>query len=153
MRLPIDGGRIPRSGNGAFGARRSPTHVHQGLDIAAPEGTPVRAADSGVVVCVVRPGTRGFSGYGACIVIAHERPERAGKLWTLYAHLKPDTARFLAGDLVRMGDHIADVGASCGTVEDPDKRCGGAHLHFEASKTPYPQRSEAPRLDPTFFLS
>jgi murein DD-endopeptidase MepM/ murein hydrolase activator NlpD len=113
----------------------------------------VRAADHGKVVHVVAPGTRGFSGYGATVVIEHARPNAPGKVWTLYAHLKAGSARVAVGQEVSRGDVIAEVGRTCGTVAEPRKLCGGAHLHFEVSKRPYPQQSEAPRLDPTFFLS
>lgn len=152
MLLPIPA-RVPVRGNGAFGVQRTPTHRHQGIDLGAPEGTPVRAADHGRVVHVVEPGTRGFSGYGATIVIEHARPTAPGKVWTLYAHLKRGSATVRVGQEVSRGDVIAQVGRTCGTVSEPHKLCGGPHLHFEVSKRPYPQASEATRLDPTFFLT
>jgi murein DD-endopeptidase MepM/ murein hydrolase activator NlpD len=151
MMVPLPDSRIPRYGNGRFGVRRSPTHVHQGLDLAAPIGTPVRAAEHGVVRHVVAPGTKGFSGYGATVVIEHV--VSVGKVWTLYAHLRKDSARVAVGDTVQRGQIIAEVGDTGGTVADPDKRIGGPHLHFEVSIHAYPQPSEQTRLDPTFFLT
>ncbi len=84
---------------------------HDGIDLACPEGTPVRAADDGVVL---------FSGeqkgYGKLVLVAHDRD-----LVTVYAH----NARNLvsAGDKVSRGDEIARVGRSGNAT--------GPHLHFE----------------------
>lgn len=150
MIVPIANAKIPRYGNGRFGVQRTPTHRHQGIDIAAPLGTRVMAADDGKVVKVARAGTRGFSGYGNVVVIEHERPATAFRVWTLYAHL--DTIEAFVGQTVVPGQQIGTVGRSCGTVENPGKLCGAPHLHFEVSSRSYPQASETARLDPTFFL-
>lgn len=89
-------------------------HFHAALDIAAPLGTPVLAAQAGRVA---------FAGHlpdGAEVVlIAHD-----GGLFSLYAHLDdvhiPPTVK--AGDLVRAGDPIGVIGLTGITT--------GAHLHF-----------------------
>ena len=84
---------------------------HEGIDLACPEGTPVRAADDGVVL---------FSGeqkgYGNLVLLAHDRD-----LVTVYAH----NARNLvsAGDKVSRGEEIARVGRT--------GKATGPHLHFE----------------------
>lgn len=150
MLLPV-GVTVPRYGNGRYGVRRSPTHVHQGIDFAAPEGSVVKAADAGVVTRVVSAGTAGFSGYGIAVVIKHDRPVAATAVWSLYAHLK--SASVSVGDVVAEGDPIGKVGRTCGTVDDPGKKCLAAHLHFELAPRPYPMASEASRVDPTFFLT
>jgi murein DD-endopeptidase MepM/ murein hydrolase activator NlpD len=85
---------------------------HPALDIGAPKGTPVYAADAGFVVYA------GWSdvGYGYMVLIDHGNGYR-----TLYGHLSwffPET-----GQSVRKGDLIGKVGCS--------GRCTGPHLHFE----------------------
>lgn len=150
---PIPGAHIPRdpTRKGSYGFQRTPTHKHQGIDVAAPEGTPVRAVAAGTVARVVnRPGTRGFRGYGKTVVLRHELEGRP--VWTLYAHLSQIEPAIVVGVRVLQGKILGRVGRTCDTRTDPDHLCGGAHLHFEASPTPYPQRSESPRLDPGFFL-
>lgn len=84
---------------------------HPAIDIAAPYGRTVRAAEAGVVT---RAGW--YFNYGRVITIQHE-----GGLETLYAH----NSRLLVseGDRVERGQPIAQVGAS--------GRATGPHLHFE----------------------
>lgn len=84
---------------------------HDGVDIAAPTGTPVRAAECGVVT--VR-GPQG--GYGNMVCVEH-----SGRFETCYAHL----SRFGVneGQLVRRGQVIGYVGCT--------GSCTGPHLHFE----------------------
>lgn len=89
-------------------------HFHDGLDIAAPLGSPVVAAATGRVAFV------GHLPDGAMVVlIAH-----ASGLFTLYAHLDDTQAppRVRLGDAVRAGDPIGTVGLTGITT--------GAHLHF-----------------------
>lgn len=99
----------------AFGARRDPidgdTRMHHGVDLAAPTGTPVRAARDGVVRSA---DTRG--GYGNVVVLDH-----GDGLESRYAHC--DTLAVKPGQVVRAGDVVATVGAT--------GRATGAHLHFE----------------------
>ncbi len=85
---------------------------HFGLDIAAPTGTPIYAAESGVVL------TSGWnsSGYGYMIVIDH-----GGGLYTRYAH--HSKLLVSAGDSVARGDVIGLMGST--------GRSTGPHLHFE----------------------
>ena len=140
----VPGARVPTSGNGAFMARRSATHWHRGVDLNAPLGTAVYTPRDGRVVRVVEPGTRGFSGYGRAVVLEVEGAQ------LLFAHL--DSAVVVPGEVVRRGMVIGTVGRTCGTVEEPGRECGGAHLHFEALAGRYPVASEAERLDPIPFL-
>jgi murein DD-endopeptidase MepM/ murein hydrolase activator NlpD len=94
---------------GRYGVRAGKRH--DGIDIAAPEGTPVLAAASGTVLY---SGEQ--PGYGAIVIVKHE-----GGLVTLYAH----NARILVeeGARVRAGEPIARVGQTGRTT--------GPHLHFE----------------------
>lgn len=85
---------------------------HMALDIAAEPGTPVYAADTGMVV------TAGWSdnGYGYHIVIDH-----GIDYITLYAHLSEYFVK--SGDIVKKGDIIGFVGSTGNST--------GPHLHFE----------------------
>jgi len=84
---------------------------HAGLDIAAPAGTPILAADSGVVVF---SGWNG--GYGLTLVIEH-----GGGRSTLYGHNSTNLVK--VGERVDKGQVIARVGST--------GRSTGPHLHFE----------------------
>lgn len=101
-----------------YGYRISPftgaRQFHSGLDIAAPQGTPVRAAMYGRVV-----DTGYDTNSGNYIIIAHH-----GGYKTLYAHL--DVIRVKAGAAVNTGDRIGDVGSTGLST--------GSHLHFSVFK-------------------
>jgi len=85
---------------------------HNAIDIGAPSGTPILAADSGMVVF------RGWSGnYGNMIKIDHG----GGELVTLYAHLSSYNVKL--GDTVSKGDVIGYVGNTGFST--------GPHLHYE----------------------
>ncbi|RQO34905.1 peptidase M23 [Herminiimonas sp. KBW02] len=98
-----------------FGRRLDPfsgrSAMHEGIDFAAPIGTPIVAAAGGVVtVAEFHPQ------YGNMMEIDH-----GNDMITRYAH----TSRLLmqVGDIVRRGQHIADIGTT--------GRSTGPHLHFE----------------------
>jgi murein DD-endopeptidase MepM/ murein hydrolase activator NlpD len=101
----------------AFGLRRHPmggggVH-HDGLDIAAPEGTPIRAAAGGVIADI---GWRGS--YGRFILIRH-----SDNLETAYAHLSRFARGLKPGRRVKQDQIIGHVGTT--------GRSTGPHLHFE----------------------
>ncbi len=103
---PLDAGQI----TSYFGWRSG--RMHTGVDIGAPTGTPIRAADSGTVVYA---GTLG--GYGLTIQIDHG----GGKMVTLYGH---NSANLVSvGTVVEKGQVIAKVGRT--------GRASGPHVHFE----------------------
>ena len=86
---------------------------HRGMDICAPAGTNIRAADSGLVVVSVRNDSIGYGNY---VVIDHGNGYK-----TLYAHC---SARYVAaGQYVNKGDIIAAVGQTGWAY--------GNHCHFE----------------------
>ena len=114
-----------------FGMRYHPIHreyrMHEGLDIAAKMGTPIRAASSGEVI-EARPSR----GYGYIIVIYH-----GNGLSTLYAHMYAQTVKVEVGQKVSAGDVIAAVGSNGFST--------GPHLHFEVHKGSAP-------VDPMSYL-
>jgi lipoprotein NlpD len=102
---------------GRYGVRAG--QRHDGIDIAAPEGAPVRAAADGTVIFADdQPG------YGALVILKH-----ANDLVTLYAH----NSRVLVkdGQRVSRGDPIARVGQTGRTT--------GPHLHFEVRQGTRPR--------------
>ncbi|WP_431268413.1 peptidoglycan DD-metalloendopeptidase family protein [Dankookia sp. P2] len=91
LRTPLDGARV----TSGFGMRAHPvlgyTRQHQGIDFAAPSGTPVLAASDGEVVQI-----GWLSGYGRVITLQH--PEDRS---TRYAHLSAFAPGLKLGDRVR----------------------------------------------------
>lgn len=128
LRVPLDASYRLTSG---FGTRIHPItkkkHTHSGIDMAVPQGTPIYAAESGVVIVA-----QWWSSYGNCVIIDH-----GGGLWTVYGHIKQGGILVKAGDKVSRGDKIALVG-STGVSTAP-------HLHFEVRKNEKP-------VDPVPYL-
>lgn len=84
---------------------------HEGIDLAAPRGTPIYAARDGVVEF---SGWKG--GYGRVVFVRH-----GGGVVTVYGHASKLLVQ--AGQPVKKGQLIARVGCT--------GRCTGPHLHFE----------------------
>jgi murein DD-endopeptidase MepM/ murein hydrolase activator NlpD len=87
-------------------------HFHTGIDMVEPFGSPIYAADDGIVALVGSTTT----GYGTYVVIAH-----SGGLDTLYGHLS--AALVKVGQLVNQGQPVGLEGSTGNST--------GAHLHFE----------------------
>lgn len=131
----------PVSGSGAFiwpvngvitspfGYRTHPifgtTIYHSGIDIGVDEGTPVHAADAGVVV-----EADWISGYGYAVIIDH-----GNGLSTLYGH--NSSLAVSAGQSVSQGQVIAYAGSTGNST--------GPHVHFEV-------RSNGDPVDPMGYL-
>jgi murein DD-endopeptidase MepM/ murein hydrolase activator NlpD len=98
---------------------------HDGVDLAAPVGTPIMAAGAGVVV---RAGEDG--GYGNAVLIDHGN----GYL-THYGHLIAATV--MAGQRVAAGDQIGNEGSTGNST--------GPHLHFEVHQGFYQNPVEPTR--------
>lgn len=113
----------------AFGARADPfsgaASHHYGIDMAAPLGTPVKAAMSGKVVTVATNSL-----YGNYVVIDHLNGYQ-----TLYGHMKKSTVK--NGARVAQGEQIGLVGMT--------GQATGSHLHFTLYKN-------GNRIDPMPFL-
>jgi murein DD-endopeptidase MepM/ murein hydrolase activator NlpD len=118
--FPVPGGKI----SSRFGPRGD--SMHDGVDILAPEGTPIYAADDGKVVYADDT----IRGYGNMIIIKH-----AGDISTVYAHNSKNLVH--TGDMVKRGQKIAEVGQT--------GRATAPHCHFEV------RVGEKP-VDPEFFL-
>ncbi len=98
-----------------FGPRRDPFDghpaLHRGVDLPAPEGTGILAAEAGIVTFA---GER--KGYGQVVEVRHP-----GGLLTRYAHARRVLVQ--PGERVARGQRIAEVGST--------GRSTGPHLHLE----------------------
>lgn len=114
-----------------FGMRRHPItgeqRMHNGIDIAAPTGTPVVAPLDGKVIDVYNRGAGGKQ-----LIILHENGLRTG-----YAHL--DEWMVQAGEAVHRGQQIATVGNTGAST--------GPHLHFTVRR-----RVDLPHIDPLTWV-
>lgn len=123
--MPNDSGKIVSG----FGVRANPwggnMRHHDGVDIAAPKGTPVYATADGEVVF---SGTQ--RGYGNVILIDH-----GDGLESLYGHLLKRKTR--EGKFVRQGNEIGCVGKTGNAT--------GYHLHYEL-------RRDGKAIDPMPYL-
>ncbi|MFZ5668836.1 MAG: M23 family metallopeptidase [Pseudomonadota bacterium] len=117
--------------NSPFGLRRMPWEeggrLHEGVDIAAPAGTPVRVTLPGVVL---RTGVDG--GYGRFVDVSH-----GYGLTSRYAHLGRAARGLRPGMDLPGGAVVGYVGSS--------GRSTGSHLHFEI-------RLDGRPLNPVAFL-
>ena len=119
-RWPATGAVIAAYGANVDGQR------NDGIDISVPEGTPVKAAENGVVIYA----GNGLEKLGNTVLIRHAD----GKV-TVYAHLK--SIEVNRGDKVNRGQVVADSGMS-GSASRPK-------LHFEVRKNSAP-------INPMSFL-
>jgi len=109
----------------SFHAPRSGGRQHLGIDIMAPDGTPVLAAAGGVIV------KRDSSGLGG--ISLYERGLDGATVY-FYAHLGRYAPAIKEGDLVRQGDVIAYVGHT------GNASASAPHLHFGVYTVTDPNR-------------
>jgi peptidoglycan LD-endopeptidase LytH len=115
-----------------WGATRAEGRTHEGIDIMAPIGTPVRAAADGRIAKFFD------SVRGGITIYQFDTSER---FVYYYAHLNRRAPDLAEGDVVRQGDVIAYVGMS-GNAPVP-------HLHFEIQRlTPQRHWWEADSMNP-----
>ncbi len=120
FRWPVRGRVIAGFGSKPNGAQ------NDGINLAVPEGTPVKAADDGVVAYAGNE----LKGYGNLVLIRH-----SNGYVSAYAHAKELLVK--RGDTIKRGQVIAHAGQT-GNVTSPQ-------LHFEIRKGSTP-------VDPTQFL-
>jgi murein DD-endopeptidase MepM/ murein hydrolase activator NlpD len=118
MRWPVRGRVISGFGSGGKDG--------DGIDISVPEGTPVKAAENGVVIYA----GNGLKEFGNTVLVRHE-----DGLVTVYGHAS--SLQVTRGQKVKRGQEIALSGMS-GTTDSPK-------LHFEVRKNSAP-------VDPKSFL-
>ena len=134
IRAPVDFTRI----SSLFSKHRKHpiygfTRAHQGVDYAAPTGTPVRASGDGEIIFADRKG-----GYGKLILVRHN-----DTYTTAYAHLDAFTKGIRQGKRVKQGDVIGRVGSTGAST--------GPHLHYEVrvnEKQINPLSARLPTADP-----
>ncbi len=114
LRTPINAARITSK----FGMRHHPvlgySKMHRGIDFAAPKGTPILAAGSGVVEVV----NNNYGNYGKYVRIKHNSTYS-----TVYAHASRFANGIKPGMKVTQGQVIAYVGSTGMST--------GPHLHYE----------------------
>lgn len=113
MLTPVDSYRM----SSGYGTRVHPItgkiKKHTGVDMAAPQGTDIHAAEGGVVTVA-----QWWNGYGNTVVIDH-----GNGVWTLYGHIRDGGIAVSSGQTVSRGQKIAEVGSTGNST--------GPHLHFE----------------------
>ena len=109
--------------------RRS-LRFHEGIDLAAPAGTPIYAAHNGDVLY----SGRGFNGYGNIILLKGDTG-----LLSVYAHNRSNLVK--KGQPVKKGQVIAYVGQT--------GRASGPHLHYELRVQN--KENKFPAVDPLIF--
>jgi lipoprotein NlpD len=102
----------------SFGKRNG--RKHEGIDIAAPKGTPIYSAAAGKVVF----SGWGPTGYGKMVIIKHQH-----HLTTVYAHNSKILVK--EGTQVKQGQKISLMGST--------GRSSGPHLHFEVRNDTEPK--------------
>lgn len=114
LAVPVQG--VARSRlQDTFHARRGKGRAHEAIDIMAPWGTPVLAADDGKIVKISRNRAGGLTLYQA---------DASGRFVYYYAHLAGYADNLREGQEVRRGDVIAYVGATGNAAPT------APHLHF-----------------------
>lgn len=118
--------------DGSPRSRRFFDGLHGGMDIPAPDGTPVLAVAAGTVVHV----TKGESIGGIGMVLQHSPDDTGLPAWiyTEYKHLRSLPA-LAVGDKVALGQVIANVGDT-GTTGGHYGEEGFTHLHLSAFFSP-----------------
>ena len=110
---PIPTARMPLTGTRRWGDDR-PTHLHAGVDLLSPTGTPVLAPEDGIIIDVAREARRPYTGYAPCVFM-----QGVSGRFHLLAHLSGSPIPVSVGQWVHRGDQV-------GTVGQPE-----GHTHWE----------------------
>ncbi|HEY2953807.1 MAG TPA: M23 family metallopeptidase [Candidatus Eisenbacteria bacterium] len=141
---PGPGRVLPYRVNRGVGAPEEGGSRHAGADLSNGRGGDVvRAAAEGLVIEAEAHGWHG--GYGRHVVIAH-RLEDGTRVYSVYAHLAPDSLRVRVGQRVAAGQVLGHVGRS--------GRASSEHLHFEVRQVNDPAEpwQKCKVLDPVPFV-
>jgi murein DD-endopeptidase MepM/ murein hydrolase activator NlpD len=114
IRTPVDFARI--SSLFSMGRKHpilNKIRAHQGVDYAAPRGTPIKATGDGKVLLAGRKG-----GYGNTVILQHGETYR-----TLYGHMQGFAKGIQTGSTVKQGQIIGYIGTTGLST--------GPHLHYE----------------------
>nr|WP_276308587.1 peptidoglycan DD-metalloendopeptidase family protein [Thermoflavimicrobium daqui] len=140
MLWPVQvGGGVHKQGgcvSSPYGQNRG-TYYHRGVDISAPMGTPIFAAEAGRVY-ISKPDPMTSTdpiGFGWYVGIDH-----GNGLTTWYGHMPTKSVLVKVGDYVQKGQKIAEVGRNGMDVTQ-------AHLHFEVH-----MNQDRDRIDTTPFI-
>jgi murein DD-endopeptidase MepM/ murein hydrolase activator NlpD len=120
MEIPVAGMTVGRLED-TFDEGRDGGRVHRALDILAPRGTPVIAADSGRILRIK------FNALGGNTIYATD-PQ--GRVVYYYAHLDAYRAGLAEGATVARGDTLGFVGTTGNAPKDTP------HLHFQVMRMP-----------------
>jgi murein DD-endopeptidase MepM/ murein hydrolase activator NlpD len=127
----LDKMRWPVSGKVSSGFGRRKRRLHAGIDIPMPQGTPIVAAQDGVVLKVIAAKSKGYRGYGNAVLIDH-----GSGIVTMYAHCQSVSVK--AGQRVKQGEVVGLVGNTGRTTTH--------HIHFEV-------RKDGKAVDPIPYLA
>ena len=144
-RFPVSSRFGPRKNVGLSRKLKGMWGFHYGIDLAAPIGTPVKAAADGVVVESVIVKSVSDKGFGNTIVVKHLG--KRNTYTTRYAHLSQ--VLVAVNQRVKRGDIIGKVG-NTGSVRS---RWGGdgAHLHLEVQV--FNKQGVGKKVNPLWFLA
>lgn len=120
MAIPVAGMTLQKLQD-TFDEGRSSGRIHRALDILAPRGTPVIAADSGRILRVSVNALGGNTIYAT---------DPMGRIVYYYAHLDAYQPGLAAGMTVARGDTLGFVGTTGNAPKDTP------HLHFQVMRMP-----------------
>ena len=120
LEIPV-AGRTAEQLQDTFDEGRDGGRVHRALDILAPRGTPVLAADSGRVLRVKSNSLGGNTIYAT---------DPQGRIVYYYAHLDAYQRGLVEGQVLARGDTLGFVGTTGNAPKDTP------HLHFQVMRMP-----------------
>ena len=120
MTIPVAGRTIDQLLD-TFDEGRSSGRIHRALDILAPRGTPIIAADSGRILRLSVNALGGNTIYAV---------DPLGRVVYYYAHLDAYRPGLTQGALIARGDTLGFVGTTGNAPKD------SPHLHFQVMRMP-----------------